>query len=215
MDMSGGEIPKLIVSNVTRGALDSISEALYAGANQAFKDSKNRAEGHLPSVLGLARHFWMNETFYEALAGSGLSPSSLAGNRIVTGTSGIVTIARFNTKEARLEKGRKSKSRLKLAEANRIVESLAQPGLFDSRPSAPISLSAFFVASFAASPQILPDRPVKIEVAVPSGSMDKWLFCEAIEHLMARYEVAVLQEDRARPKLKASVQERDVKGDAS
>lgn len=215
MDMSGGEIPKLIVSNVPRGALDSISEALYAGAYQAHKDCRSRAEGHLPSVLGLARHFWMNETFYEALSASGLSPSALAGNRIVTGTSGIVTIARFNTKEARLEKGRRSKSRLKLAEANRIVESLTQPGLFESRPSAPTSLAAFFVASFAASPQMLPEKPVKIEIAVPSINMDKWLFCEAIEHLMARYEAPVLQADRVRPKLKKSAQNQDVEGDAS
>lgn len=90
-------IPDLLVQNIDRDLILAIEESLMVGALRAYECSKNMQFGHRPSVLGQMRHFHMNETFHRALEAKNASPTAIRGNEIVTGHSGIFTLARVNT----------------------------------------------------------------------------------------------------------------------
>jgi hypothetical protein len=86
--------------------------------------------------------------------------------------------------------------------ANKAIEPLVQPELFDEYTS-PSDAVAFFVACFSGSLHIQPDSPVSIQIAVPDREMRGWLFKEALNAFLQRYEQKpVLQDDLAKPKLK-------------
>ena len=141
-------IPDLLVRNIPREIIMGIEEALVVGAQRAYVAARGMHDGHLPSVVGQLRHFHMNESFQRALAVNDASPSPIRGNAIVTGRTGVFTLARFNIKEGIWVNGRRSQTRRQMSMANKAIEPLVQPELFaDYEP--PSEAVVFFVACFA------------------------------------------------------------------
>lgn len=206
-------ISDLLVKNIPREIIMGIEEALAVGAQRAYAAARGMDDGHLPSVVGQLRHFYMNESFQRALAVSDASPSPLHGNQIVTGRAGIFTLARFNIKERFWINGRRSETRRQISMVNKAIEPLVQPELFaDYEP--PSEAVTFFVACFAGSLNIQPESPISIQVAVPDRNMRGWLFREPINEFTKRYDQkpVAMQDDLATPKLKKSIGKKNKDG---
>lgn len=198
-------IPDLLVRNVPRGTLMGIEEALIAGAQRAFASASGMSEGHLPHVVGQLRHFHMNESFHRALEAGNANPSPIRGNGIVTGRTGVFTLARFNIPDGFWINGRRSHNRRQMSMANRAIEALVQPELFEQYVP-PSDAVAFFVACFSGSLKYQPEAPVSIQIAVPDRHMRGWLFREPLNAFVQRYEIKPAdQDDRAVPKLKRNI----------
>ena len=195
-------IPDLLQCNVPRELLMGIEEALSVGAQRAHAASKGMDEGHLPHVVGQLRHFHMNEAFHRALEMGEASPTVIRGNGIVSGRAGVFTLARFNIRDGFWINGRRSHTRRQMSYANKAIEPLVQPELFDQY-TAPADAVAFFVACFSGSLHIQPESPVSIQIAVPDREMRGWLFKEPLNAFLKRYEQKPgVQNDLAKPKLK-------------
>jgi len=198
-------IPDLLVRNVPREILMGIEEALVAGAQRAYASARGMAEGHLPHVVGQLRHFHMNESFHRALATGVAAPSPIRGNGIVTGRTGVFTLARFNIPYGFWINGRRSHARRQMSMANRAIEPLVQPELFEQYVP-PSDAVAFFVACFSGSLKYQPEAPLSIQIAVPDRHMRGWLFREPLNAFLQRYETGRAgQDDLAVPKLKKNI----------
>lgn len=101
-------IHDLLVKNVPREVVMGVEDALTVGAQRAYMAARGMDEGHLPHAVGQLRHFHMNEAFQRALATNGAEPSPIRGNGIVTGRTGVFTLARFNIPEGFWINGRRS-----------------------------------------------------------------------------------------------------------
>lgn len=201
-------IPGLLVKNLTREFVLGVEEALFVGAQRAYAAACGMDEGHLPHAVGQLRHFQMNEAFQRALATASASPSPIRGNGIVTGRSGVFTVARFNIPEGFWINGRRSHTRRQMSFANRAIEPLAQPELFDTY-QAPADAVAFFVACFSGSLHVQPESPVSIQIAVPDRDMRGWLFREPLSEFAKRFDQSSLeQRDLAKPILKKNTGKR-------
>lgn len=204
-------IPDLLMRNIPRELIMGIEDALEIGAERALADSIGMDEGHLPHVVGQLRHFHMNESYYRTLEVNGASPSPIKGNGIITGRSGIITLARFNIPEGFWVNGRRSKTRRQMSYANKAIEPLVQPELFDIYQP-PSNIIAFFVACFT-SLKDRPESPSSIHIAVPDREMQGWLFREPIFNFLQRYEqIPVGQNDLAKPTLKKNIDKKDQDG---
>jgi len=198
-------VPNLLVKNIPRELVMSIEEALDVGAGRAFVASVGMNDGHLPHVVGIARHFHMNESFHTALVANDASPSPIQGNGVVTGRSGIFTIARFNIPAGFWINGRRSKIRRQMSYANKAIEPLVQPELFNNYVD-PSEATVFFVSCFSKSLHEHPTGPVSIDIAVPDREMRGWLFREPLSQFLRRYEqVQATQNDLAVPTLKKNI----------
>lgn len=195
----------LLVESLSRDMLMGIEEAFLIGAERGYAHAKGMNRGHLPNVLGQMRHFHMNETFWEALAAGGANPTPLKGNRVVVGRAGMFNLARFNVSAGLWNNSRRSQTRRALAEANRAIEQLVQPNLFDATPVT--QGTVFFVACFSGSLSVQPEAPQSVHLAVPDKNMKSWLFQEPISQFLERYYESPAQADNAMPKLKPGVQE--------
>lgn len=198
-------IHALLVKNVPREVVMGVEDALAVGAQRAYVAARGMDEGHLPHVVGQLRHFHMNEAFQRALAANGAEPSPIRGNGIVTGRTGVFTLARFNIPEGFWINGRRSRTRKQMSLANMAIEPLVQPELF-SGYQPPSDAVAFFVACFSGSLNIQPESPVSIQIAVPDRYMRGWLFKEPLDEFVKRYDqMPVGQHDLAVPKLKKNI----------
>lgn len=199
-------IHDLLVKNIPRELVMGLEEAKLVGAQRAFAAARGMDDGHFSNALGQLRHFHMNESFHRALTVAGASPSPLRGNQIVTGKSGIFTLARFNTKYGVWSSGRRSETRKQMSLANAAIEPLVQPGLFSSYVE-PSQAIVFVVACFTGSMHSQPEIPVSIEIAVPDRYMRNWLFREPIDAFIKRYDQQSVagQDDLAVPKLKKDI----------
>jgi hypothetical protein len=192
----------------------AIEEALAAAAERAYSAASGMDDGHMPHVVGQMRHFHMNESFHRALEVAGVAPTPIQGNGLVSGKSGVFTLARFNIPVGVWVNGRRSHTRRQLAYANKAIEPLVQPELFDQYMP-PSEAVVFFVACFSGSLHIQPESPVSIQIAVPSSDMKNWLFREPISAFLSRYEQQpAVQDDLAMPRLK-KVAKQDSGGSAS
>lgn len=203
MDHLGESLPSLLIRNIPRELVLAVEEAMAVGAMRAYSVAQDMNEGHLPHVVGQLRHFHNNESFHKALAVSGASPSPLCGNRIVTGRSGIFTLARFNARLGDWNSCRRSKMRKSLSMANAAIESLVQPGLFEEYCGATDAV-AFFVACFSDSLKYMPQAPVSVQIAVPDSRMEGWIFRESTDAFIKRYDSILSQDDLAMPRLKVA-----------
>lgn len=205
-------IPNLLVRNIPREILLGVEEALTVGAQRAYAAASGMADGHLPHVVGQMRHFHMNESFHRALTVGDASPSPIRGNAIVTGRTGVFTLARFNTPEGVWVNGRRSHTRRQMSMANKAIEPLVQPGLFEDYVP-PSEAVAFFVACFSGSLHQTPESPAWIQIAVPDRYMRGWLFREHVSAFVQRYEQkSTAQDDLAVPKLKKNIGKQDKDG---
>lgn len=198
-------VHELLVKSVPREVVMAVEEALEVGAQRGYLAARGMDEGHLPHVVGQLRHFHMNEAFQRALAANGAEPSPIRGNGIVTGRTGVFTLARFNIPEGFWINGRRSQTRRQMSLANMAIEPLVQPELF-SGYQPPSDAVAFFVACFSGNLCIQPESPVSIQIAVPDRYMRGWLFKEPLEQFLKRYDqIPQGQDDLAVPKLKKNI----------
>lgn len=201
-------VPNLLVRNIPRDLVMGVEDGLLVGAKRGFVVSRDMHDGHRPHALGQMRHFHMNESFSEALTAAGGNPTPIRGNNLVVGRAGIFSLGRFNVSGPTWNNASRSKTRKQMALANKAVEPLVQPELFDAHQ--PITAAtAFFVASFSGSIAINPESPLGIDIAVPDSNMKNWLFREPLHQFLSRYEVASAQVDEAFPKLKVRVIKQD------
>lgn len=205
-------IQNLLLHNIPREVVMAVEDALTVGAQRAYAASHGMDEGHLPHVVGHLRHFHMNESFHRAMMVGNASPSAIRGNGIVTGRAGIFTLSRFNIPTGFWINGRRSNTRRQMSAANKAIEPLVQPELFNDYQT-PSDAVAFFVACFSGSLQNQPEAPVSIQIAVPNRDMRGWLFREDVGVFLKRYEQpAATQDDHAIPKLKKNIGKQDKDG---
>lgn len=202
------DIPSTLISNLPKDLVMGINDSLYAGAERAFLRAKHDASGHRASILGNMRHWCMNEEFHKALLASGCNPTPLKGNNLVTGKSGIFNVGRINDNNVSWNNLTRAKTRQRLAEHNRFIESLIQPSLFDN-PEAITTATVFFLARFSGSFSEQPEAPISIEVVIPSHDMKSWLFRESIGLFLGRYDQGIKQADNAFTTLKANKVKKD------
>jgi hypothetical protein len=215
LQLSADSISELLVRNIPRELVLAVDEALVVGAQRAHAASQGMDEGHLPHVVGHLRHFHMNETFHRALEMGAASPTAIRGNSIVSGRTGVFTLGRFNIPEGFWINGRRSHTRRQMSLANRAIEPLVQPELFEQYVE-PSDAVAFFVACFSGSLHIQPEAPLSIQIAVPDREMRGWLFREPVGAFVQRYEQkSAVQDDLAKPKLKRSDKKQASGGRAS
>ena len=193
-------IPSLLTKNIPRDLVLAVEDALFAGAKKAYNSVQDVERGHRNSALGQMRHFQMNQAFHLALKLGGASPTLLRANEIVKGQTGIFTLGRFNIRNGFWENGRRSKTRRKLSELNKIISRVVMPDMF-SDYEIPAEAIVFFVACFPAGNC---DAPGSIELAVPDQDMHGWLFREPLNVFLKRYDEMPTsnQQDLALPKLK-------------
>lgn len=196
------DIPATLVTHLPKDLIMGINDSLYAGAERAYLRAKHDASGHRASILGNMRHWCMNEEFFKTLLVNECSPTPLKGNHLVTGKSGIFNLGRINDNNVSWSNLTRAKTRQQLAEHNRYIESLVQPGLFDSPEHIPVA-TVFFLARFSGSFAEQPESPVSVEVVVPSPDMRSWLFRESIGLFLCRYEQPLPQKDTAFTTLKS------------
>lgn len=202
---SKDSIPDLLLRNIPREIVMGVEDALTVGAQRAYAAAHGMEEGHLPHIVGQLRHFHMNESFHRALVFGNASPSPIRGNGIITGRTGIFTLSRFNIPVGFWTNGRRSNTRKQMSAANKAIEPLVQPELFNGY-QLPSDAVAFFVACFSGSLQYQPEAPVSVLIAVPDRTMRGWLFREEVSAFLTRYEQQVAtQDDFAIPKIKKSI----------
>ncbi len=209
INSSQDSIPALLIRDISRDLVMAVEEALIVGAQRAFKTSTGMDKGHLPHALGQLRHFHMNESFHRALEVGSASPSPVKGNSIVTGRTGIFTLARFNISHGVWINGRRSRTRRQMSAANKAIEPLVIADLLDEYVT-PSAATAFFVSCFSGSLVFQPDVPISVQIAVPNKDMTGWLFREPLQKFLQRYEeIPTSQEDLVMPVLKKSKKKSD------
>lgn len=198
-------IQALLVRNIPRDLIMGVEDALKTGAQRGFGAGVGMSQGHRPHAVGQMRHFHMNEAFWEALAAGGAEPTPIQGNKVVVGRTGVFKLGRFNISNGVWNNGRRSRTRREMSLANRAVEPLVTPDLFESY--LPVTqATAFFVAVFDRSVQDSLAVPVSIDLAVPDHQMKGWLFRMATTSFLELYETPVAtQPDLAMPTLKLGV----------
>lgn len=205
---SASAIADLLIKDLPRDLILAVHEGLAIGAERAYAASKGIDSGHSANFLGQQRHFHMNETFHQALVGSGIRASAISGNQVIVGQSGKFQVARLNVRGNNRSSCRRSKIRREMSRINVAIESLVRPGLFDDTVEIANAV-AFFVAEFSnysGSPQ---DVPRSIDLVVPDHNMEQWLFRESLEDFLVRYEMPqIRQPDLAIPILKPGIEKR-------
>ncbi len=188
------QVSDFLVRHLPRDLVMSLEDALTVAALRAVDPVKAMNRGHRAHALGQLRHFNMNEAFHGALAAGGAEPTPIAGNSVVTGQAGALTLGRFNIPAGAWMNGRRSQTRRQLARANAAIERLVHGDLF-AAPGPVTEAVAFFVGVFSGS-------ALSVEIAVPDRYMKNWIFREGVQAFLQRYEADPSQVDLARPRLK-------------
>ena len=184
-----------------------VEDALFVGAKRGTAAGAGMNPGHRSHAVGQMRHFHMNETFREALEVAGTNPSQIKGNRVVIAKAGIFALGRFNISNGIWNNGRRSRTRREMALANRSIEPLVTPDLFDAYQPASMA-TVFFVGVFDKSVQDTSAAPMTIDVAVPDHEMKAWLFRMSTTEFLSMYDSQTngdVQPDLAVPLLKSGI----------
>lgn len=193
-----------LLKHFPKALCHSLEEGLVAAGARAYRDSAQRHEGHLASVLGQARHFHSNEQFALALDMAGIAHNPLRGNDIIIGEQGPLLIGRFCTRHSKWNNAKRSKRRLEVASHNQWLERMVQPGLF-SEPSTGPQIAVFLVSVYSSNIRIQPECPLSVEIAVLDTTLCERLFSEPLSVFLGRYAQPVEQQDIARVQLKTVV----------
>lgn len=200
-------ISSLLVQHIPRDLIMGVEDALLTGAHRGTNAGAGMNPGHRSHAVGQMRHFYMNETFRDALEAAGTNPSQIKGNRVVTAKAGIFALGRFNISNGVWNNGRRSRTRREMTMANLSIEPLVIPDLFETyRPAT--KATVFFVGVFDRSVQDTAAVPMSIDVAVPDHELKGWLFRMPTTEFLSLYESQTstdAQPDLAVPTLKSGV----------
>jgi hypothetical protein len=200
-------IASLLVQHIPRDLIMGVEDALLIGSQRGTSAGAGMNPGHRSHAVGQMRHFHMNETFRDALDAAGTNPTQIKGNRVVTAVSGIFALGRFNISNGVWNNGRRSRTRREMAMANRSIEPLVTPDLFDAYQPA-TKATVFFVGLFDRSVQDTAAVPLSIDIAVPDHELKEWLFRMPTPQFLNLYEslnISDKQPDLAMPLLKPGI----------
>lgn len=201
------EIAQLLVNTLPLELLHAIKEAANTANKTAEMKTHHLAKGHKQHALGQMRHFFGNEQFHNAAEASGLEPTPINGNTIITAECGNWTLARFSTKDGDWKKARRSKKRLELALKNIAIEKFVQGDLF-GHGNLVLQGAVFFVADHRQISYESDDSVVTVSLFVTDFCMKNVLFEESIDAFIERYTIIETEQeinDIAKPKLKKHI----------
>jgi hypothetical protein len=199
------ELQKLMIKNIPRDALMAFHDAYHDGDRQGRQHSAIFASGHKPSAAGQNKHFFINETFHEALQAHGASPTPLCGTRLVIGRLGIFNIVRLNVPGHKWIKLKRSTTRSKLAELNDIIEKkYVQDDLFDA-PREVADGTIFILGVMDGIDANGIAQLTQVMVALPAPDMKSWLYISTMTNFLKLYDQldSAVPPDTAVPTLKA------------
>lgn len=201
------EIAQLLAKVLPIELLHATKEAADTANKNAEFETRHLARGHKQHALGQMRHFYGNEQFHKALEASGLEPTPIRGNAIITAECENWTLGRFSTKLGDWKKARRSKKRLALAIKNIAIEKFVQGDLFGHGNLA-LHGTVFFVADHRQISHESDESTVTVYLFVTDFAMNNVLFEESVDTFIDRYtQIEVGQEvkDIAKPKLKKHI----------
>ncbi|TSD55001.1 hypothetical protein FFI97_027005 [Variovorax sp. KBS0712] len=199
------KLEQLVVKNIPRDALMAFEDAYYAGDHQGRQHSAAFAPGHKPSIAGQNKHFFINETFHEALLAHGAEPTPLCGTRLVVGRLGIFSIVRLNVPGHKWINLRRSATRIKLAEVNdNINRKYVQADLF-AQPREVSAGTIFILGVMDGVDTNGIAQLTEVMVSLPAPDMKSWLYINTMTDFIKLYDQTdtAVQPDTAVPKLKA------------
>ncbi|MCE4343077.1 hypothetical protein QSH39_021455 [Xanthomonas arboricola pv. corylina] len=202
--MSGTEkIGEILSSNIPKEFLLLVESGFQGALERASAVGRNFQKGHRSTVVGVLRHYNLNEALSSAFAEAGLRHGGVKGNRIVFGVAGITTVARVHLNKGPWNNSRRSKAKQKLSERNVAAAKLVQPDLYEAEIAVP-EITAFLITEGDGSPE----QPAEIYIVVPNAVMDlkNPLFVETIGLFLQRYAKVDQLSDIAHPRLKLGVQ---------
>lgn len=199
------ELEQLIVKNVPKDMLMACEDAYRTGDQQGRQHSAAYQSGHRASAAGQSKHFFINETFHEALQAHGATPSPLCGTRLVVGRVGIFNIARLNVPGHKWVNLRRSATRSRLAELNNTIErKYVQGDMFAQQPREVAVGTIFILGVMDGVDANGLAQLTQVMVALPATDMKSWLYISSMADFLKLYDQtsANVQPDNAVPKLK-------------
>ncbi len=198
------ELEQLIVKNVPRDALMACEDAYYAGDHQGRQHSAAFAPGHKPSIAGQNKHFFINETFHEALEAHGGDPTPLCGTRLVVGRLGIFNVVRLNVPGHKWINLRRSATRTKLAELNDSIKRKYVQADFFAQPREVAEGTIFILGVMDGIDDNGIAQLTGVMVALPAPDMKSWLYIKSTDDFIKLYDEidTSTQPDKAMPILK-------------
>lgn len=197
-------LEQLITQNIPRDVFMACEDAYHTGDEKGRVHSAGFAKGHRPSAAGHNKHFYINESFYEALLAHGAEPSPLRGTQLVIGRLGIFNIARLNVPKHKWVHLRRSATRKTLAELNRMIElKYVQDDLF-AKAAAPVGGTIFILGVMDGVDENGISKLTQVLLALPAPDMKSWLYIKPIATFLGLYEQFnnIVQQDAALPILK-------------
>ncbi|MEN7432385.1 hypothetical protein VA599_16705 [Chromobacterium sp. TRC.1.1.SA] len=199
------ELEKLVVQHIPRDALMACEDAYFSGDLKGRLHSARFVMGHRPSAAGQNKHFFINESFYEALQAQGANPMPLRGTQLVIGRLGIFNITRLNVPDHKWVNLRRSTKRKSLAELNINIEmGYVQSDLF-ATPRTVAEGTIFILGVMDGIDESGISQLTQVMIALPAPDMKSWLYISKLEEFLKLYDQAdpIIQPDKAVPKLKA------------
>jgi len=205
------ELEQLIIKNVPRDALMACEDAYKGGDCRGRQHAASFARGHRASAAGQDKHFFINETYHEALLAHGADPTPLCGTRLVIGRLGIFNIVRLNIPGHKWVNRRRSATRNKLAQLNSAIErKYVQGDLFD-RPRDVAAGTIFILGVMDGIDSNGIAQLTEVMVALPAPDMKSWLYIKSMAEFITLYDQieSGSQPDYAVPKLKKQAKKQD------
>jgi hypothetical protein len=197
-------LEQLITENIPRDVFMACEDAYHTGDAKGRAHAASFAKGHRPSAAGHSKHFFINESFYEALLAHGGEPSPLRGTQLVVGRLGIFNVARLNVPKHKWVHLRRSATRKTLAELNRMIElKYVQDDLF-AKAVAPVGGTIFILGVMDGLDKNGISKLTQVLLALPAPDMKSWLYIKPVSIFLGLYEQpdSVVQHDAALPILK-------------
>lgn len=198
------QLEQLMVANMPRDALMVLQDAYESGDEKGRIKASLFDQGHRPSAAGQVKHFFLNESFRDALQVHGAEPTPLCGTKLVVGSFGIFKVARINVPSHKWVNLNKSSTRKKLAEMNEAISrKFVQPDLFDeARPIAKGTIFIVGVMDGVDANKIA--QLTQVMIALPAPDMKSWIYRSTLSDFLKLYEqdTTEAQIDMAVPRLK-------------
>lgn len=202
--MRGPEkIAELLLADVPKDLLLEVQARFEGAMKRAAELGRSAASGHKSHVIGVNRHFLLNEAFDGALTEFGIPHSPVKGNAIVVGRVGRVNMARLHRGGGEWDNCGRSAGKRKLAKINAPVGRWLQPDMLDNQEITVSEVTAFMISEH--NGQVDSETQIYIVVTDENFDLKNPLFKEDVAMFLQRYERAEPIVDKAHPTLKVGV----------
>ncbi len=204
------ELEQLILQHIPRDAVMAFEDAYFDGDAKGRSRASDFEKGHRPSAAGHTKHFFINESFFDALLAHGAEPSPLRGTKLVVGRLGIFNIARLNVPGHKWVNLKRSATRKKLADLNDTINrKFIQPDLF-KEVSDPVIGTIFILGVMDGTDANHISQLTEVMLALPAPNMKSWLYIRTIADFVKLYDEvdAIAQVDNAKPILRTTTKKK-------